>query len=268
MHRGPARSTDQEALLARDAARGEERVGIAHHDRAVHEGGVVGGGPEVFADAFDEVRPSAATRVHRSLGVRTDDLHVRVHPLEVASDPGDGAAGADAGDEVRDAAAGLAPNLGTGRAFVFGRIVRVRILVRAERIRRLARQAIGHGVVAGRIIGRHGRRAHDHLRAVGTKERHLLRTHLVGHDKNALIPALRGHDRETYPGIPRSGLHDRAAGLEEPVPLGRVDHRYRRPILDAASRIESLDLGDEITLQVTAEATHAHHRRVAHQVQQ
>ena len=102
-HRGAGRAADQDAFFARDASRGEERVAVADRDHSIDDRRIVGAGPEVFADAFDEVRATGAAGVHRTFGVGADDLDRRVLRFQVASDAGDGAAGADAGDEMRDA---------------------------------------------------------------------------------------------------------------------------------------------------------------------
>ena len=82
-------------------------VGVAHLDDAVDDAAVEGRRPEVLADAFGEIRAAGAAGVHRARRVGADDLHGRVLRLQRAPDTGDRAAGADARDEVRDAAARL-----------------------------------------------------------------------------------------------------------------------------------------------------------------
>ena len=79
-------------------------VGVADLDDPVDDARVERRRPEVLADAFDQVRPAGAARVHRARRVGADDLHARVPRLQRAADTGDRAAGADARDEVRDAA--------------------------------------------------------------------------------------------------------------------------------------------------------------------
>ena len=69
-------------------------------------------GPEVLADALDQVRPAGAAGVDRALGSAPIDLDPPVgHLLEVPAGAADRAAGADAGDEVGDPAVGLPPDL-------------------------------------------------------------------------------------------------------------------------------------------------------------
>ena len=115
LHRHAAGAADQDALGARDRARAEERVAVGDLDPAVDDRGVERLGPEVLADALDQVRVDIA-RVDRALGIGADDLDRRVLLLQVAPDARDRAAGADADDEVIEVVADLAPDLGAGRA--------------------------------------------------------------------------------------------------------------------------------------------------------
>ena len=100
-------------------------------------------GPEVLADALDEVGLDVVAGVDRADRVGADDLDGRVALLEVAAGAGDRAAGADAGDEVRDAAARLLPQLGAGGRVVGVRVGRVEVLVGLEGARDLLGQAVG-----------------------------------------------------------------------------------------------------------------------------
>ena len=123
---GPA---EKEALLAGDPAGGREAVAVADGDDAVDDRRVVGGRPEVLADALDQIRATRSPRVHRPLRVGADDLDRGVLLLQIPSDPDDRPAGADAGHEVGDPAAGLLPDLRTGRLVLGPRVVGVVVLV-------------------------------------------------------------------------------------------------------------------------------------------
>ena len=57
-------------------------------------------------------------------------------------------------------------------------------------------------------------------------------------------------------------------GPEQPRALGRIDHRHGRPVLDAPTGIEDLELGDERAGKVAAHAIEAHHGRVADEVEE
>jgi hypothetical protein len=67
-----------------------------------------------------------------------------------------------------------------------------------------------------RVIRGHCRRAEDHLGPVGTKQRHLLRGHLVGHDEDAAVAAPGGHDGEADAGVAGGALDDRRARPSSP----------------------------------------------------
>ena len=86
-------------------------------------------------------------------------LIVRVALLEVAGHAGDGAAGADAGDEHRDLAVGLLPDLRAGGAVVDLGVGEVGELVGPPGAGDLAGQPVGDAVVALRRVGRRRRSA-------------------------------------------------------------------------------------------------------------
>ena len=158
--------------------------------------------------------PTRAAGEHRALGIGGDDPDRRVLLLQVPGRAGDRAARAGAGDEVGDPPGGLPPDLGPGGLGVGERVVGVGVLVGAEGVA-LVGQPLGDLVVALRIVGRHGHRAHDHLGAVGLQQRDLLGRHLVGHHEHALVAALAGDDRQADAGVAAGRLDDRAARLQQ-----------------------------------------------------
>ena len=68
--------------------------------------------------------------------------------------------------------------------------------------------------------------------------------------------------------LPEVGSTIVPPGNEEAGALRLVDHRDRRPVLDAAARVEQLDLGHEVAAQVGTNPTETHQRRVADQVEE
>src|SRR6478735_1992465 len=99
------------AAIAGQPAGERERVGVGDLDDPVRDVAVVALGPEVLADALDEVGAAGAPGVHGPGRVGADHLDVGVLLLEVAADAADRAAGAHARDEVGDPPLRLAPDL-------------------------------------------------------------------------------------------------------------------------------------------------------------
>ena len=187
---------------------------------------VVGRRPEVFADTLDEVGPTRAARVHRAFRIGADDAHrwPLGHLLQIPARTGDGAAGADAGDEMGDLAVGVIPDLGPRRLVVADRTHRVGVLVGFPRAVDLLDETVGHAVVAVRVVGRHRRRADHDLSAVGAQHILLVLADLVRADEDAFVAALLGDQRQADTGVARCRFDDRAAGLELAAGLGGVDH--------------------------------------------
>ena len=211
----------------------------------------------------DRTLPSGSAPIH---------LDGRVARLQETGRAGDGATGADARDEVGDPPVGLLPQLRAGRPLVGGRVLRVPVLVGLERARDVTGEPGGDRVVAlGRFRRDVGRAQHD-LGAVRPQELLLLGRLLVGHDEDAPVTLERRGDRQAVPGVPRGRLDDRAAGLEQARPLGRLDHRQADPVLHRAARVEHLQLRQQERLtvdrgDVADEPADPDERRVADQVE-
>ena len=146
--------------------------------------------------------------------------------------------------------------------------MRVPVLVGLVRAGNLLGEPVRHGVVALRRLGLDRVGADDHLGAEGLQERDLLAAHLVGHREDAAVALERRDDREARPGVAGGRLHDRPAGLQLPLALGRLDHRDRDPVLDRAARVEVLELGEHRRRARGHDVLEPDERRVAHQLQQ
>ena len=214
--------------------------------------------PEVLADALDEVGPAGASGVDRTLGVGADRSAPAVGDLlEIAAGAADRAAGADAGDEVRDLAVGLLPDLRAGLLVVAERVVRVGVLVGLPGPVDLADEPVGDVVVAVGVLGRDGGRADHHLGAVRLEHVALVFADLVGADEHAVV-ALRLRDhRQSDAGVARRRLDDRAAGLELAALLGCLDHPQRDPVFDRAAWVEVLDLREHQAVRAVGRAAEA-----------
>ena len=264
--RGPRGRADQDPLFARDPARHAERVAVRDPHVAVDQRRVERRGPEVLADALGQVRVDVA-RVDRALGVRTDHEQVRFLLLQVPGGAGDRPAGAHPGHQDVDRAVGLSPDLGAGGLVVGGRVLGVEVLVRLVGARDLLGQAVRDAVVGLGGLGRDGGRADDDLRAVGPQERDLLLAHLVRHHEDAAVPADRRRDRETVSRVAGGRFDDRAAGLQAALAFGRLDHPKADAILDAAARVEHLELGEDGRLDAPGDLVEPDERRVADRVE-
>ena len=205
--------------------------------------------------------------VDRAHGVGADDLDGRVLLLQVASRSGDRAAGADADDEVRELAVGLAPQLRPGRLVVGLRVGRVRVLVGLEGAGDLAREAVGDAVVGARRVGRDVGRRHHHLGPVRAQEVDLLLAHLVRHHRDHAVALEAGGDGEPGAGVAGGRLDDRAAGAQAAVALRGLDHPDRDAVLDRAAGVEDLELRHDLGLQAGADAGQPDERRVPDRVE-
>ena len=193
--RRPARAADEQALLAREPPRGQERVAVGDADPLVDDLGVhrlaatcpcrsPRRGRGRAGGRRPRCRPSPRGRRRRSAP--------RAMLLEVAPDAGDRAARADGDhDRVDLPAVGLLPDLRAGRLVVRLGIGHVRVLVGLEAAGDLLGEAVGDRVVGlGRVVVDRGRRDHD-LGAVGAEGGDLLLAHLVRHHEDAAVALLR-----------------------------------------------------------------------------
>ena len=265
--RGAGRAAGEQALAGDQAAGHQERVLVRDPDVAVDDLGVEGLGPEVLADPLDAVRMDRPPGVDRALGVGSDHLERRALLLEVAADAGHRAAGAEGDHEVGQPPAGLAPELGPGRAVVGLGVGLVEVLVWLEGAVDLLGQPIGDPVVGLRRVGIDRGRADDDLGAEGAQGVDLLPAHLVGHHRHHAVAAKGGRHRQPEPGVAGGRLDQRPARPEQPRLLRGVDHRHRGPVLDRPAGVHELDLRDERRAHLGGEAREAHDGRLADQVE-
>ena len=180
VQRDAARAAGEDALLARQPARGVERVAVADRDQAVDRGAVEGRRPEVLADALDEIGVHLRRWSRSSPRVGADDLDAGLALPEVAPDARDGAARADAEHEHVELVAELLPDLRARALVVRLGVGGIGVLVRVERARRLLGQAARDRVVGARILRLDLGRADHDLGAEGAQQRDLLARILSG----------------------------------------------------------------------------------------
>src|SRR5205085_3574462 len=198
----------------------------------------------------------------RAVWVCADDANVRVLLFQKPARAGDRTARADACDEVCDAPFGLFPDFRAGRAIVRFGVGGVRVLIRIERIGRLACDALrGRDVMIGRA-GFGGGGYDDHVCAERLQITHLLNRSLVGHHKDAAITFDGRCERKADACVARCRFDDRAAGLERAFALGRFDHRAPDAILDRVTGIQALHLGEHGRFDPLRQTVQLDERRV------
>ena len=189
----------------------------------------------------------------------------RLARLQHLPDAGDGAAGADAGDEEIDIAAGVVPDfLRRGAAVNFG-IGEVLELLRHHGIRRGAHQFFG-----GRDRALHAlrcRRQHD----LGAEEgQHLapLDRHRFRHHQLQPVAARRRDEGQRDAGIAGGRFDQHGVGIDHAGLLHRDHHRRADAVLHARGRVEIFKFGqngsvDTVRLRQFAQADD---RRIADRV--
>ena len=165
--------------------------------------------------------------------------------LRIAPDARHGPARPERDHQVRHASLGLLPDLRPGGVVVGMRVRLVGVLVRLPRAGRLAGQAIADPVIGALVVRGDVGRADDDLRTVGAQQRPLLLGLLVGHHEDAAVALHRGSLREADAGVAAGRLHDHATRLQQPGPLGGLDHGQRDAVLDRAAGVHVLELGDD-----------------------
>ncbi len=200
---------------------------------------------------------------NRSGRVAAHDADRGVLLLEIVPHTGHRPASAGRRDEMRDAAARLLPQLGTGRRLVGGGVGLVVELVGEHGVRRLVGDPLRHHDVVVRMVGRHGGRGHNHLGAERLEQTDFLLRHLVGHREDALVAFDRGGDGQADARVAARALDNGAARLEAALALEALDDRNADPILDRPARIENLGLGEHRGPDPAREAVEPDERRPA-----
>ena len=229
-------------------------------------------GEEVLPHPLREIRTGDIAGQDAALGIRADDRDRTVLRLQEAGDPGYRAAGSGTGDQVRDPALGLLPDLGARGPFVGRRVLHVPVLVRLVCARDVAREAGRHGVIGlGRFRLHVGRAEHD-VRAVCPQQGLLLGRLLVRHHEDAAIALEHRRDRQAVAGVAGCRLDYRSAGLQEPGSLCCLDHRQPDPVLHRTAGIHGLELAEDQRLclnrtEIARDAGEPDERRPADEIE-
>jgi hypothetical protein len=267
VQREPARGADQDALLARDPARGGECVTIGDAQPSVDDVPVECRRPEILADPLHEIRMHLLARVDRADGIGAHDLQSGLALLQVVARSRDRAARPDSGDQDVELLAELFPDLGPGGVVMRLGVGGIGVLVGIERAGRLRGHATRDRVVRARVLRLDLGRADDDLGAERPQQGDLLARHLVRHHEDAAVAALRRDLGQTDPGIARRRLDDGAARPQKALALGRLDHGQPDAILDRSARVEVLELREQARAATRLHSRQPHDRRAADQVE-
>ena len=117
-----------------------------------------------------------------------------------------------------------------------------------------------HVVVARHRPRRRDRLAHPadrlgdvHARAVQAQQALALAAHALRQRQHQLIALGGAHERERDARVAAGRLDDRrAARLDPAFRLGRLDHRHADAVLDAAARVERLELREQLDAVLAA----------------
>src|SRR5215213_7025018 len=186
----------------------------------------------------------ALEAVEGRIGFEGDGLHPRVVLLETRRRTDEGAARAEPGDEVRDLAVRLLPDLGCRRLVVRPRVGRVGVLVGIEvalGILGVEPPRLADGPV--RAIPRVGQ---DDLHTVGAQDLLSLLAGVLRHTQLHPV-AERGPDPGVrYPRVPARRVEDGLLGRQRARLLTVPDHPQRGPVLDRPAGVVPLRLAKNV----------------------
>ena len=139
-------------------------------------------------------------------------------------------------------------------------------LVGPQRIGRLFRDPAGRVHIMGRVRISSGRDQHQF--SAKRLQRILFFAALrVGHHDDGAIALGIPDQRQTDSRITGRPLDDHAARCEQPLRLGILDDRERRPVLDRTTGIHELALCEDFAAGGFAWSGESHQRRIADQLQ-
>jgi len=187
--------------------------------------------------------------------------------LQKFADAADGAAGAHATNEVRDFAFAVFPDFRAGGAVMRIRIHGIVILVRIVGIGNFAREFFRHGIVAARICRLDRRGTDDHFRSQRLEQINFFLGLLIRDGENHLVAANGSHQRQPHPGIAGGALDDRAAGLQQTLFLGVIDHGDADAVFHRAAGIDVVRFDVNLRLQTHIDAIQPDQRRAPHSFQ-
>ena len=189
----------------------------------------------------------ALAEYRRTCRLNGNDLDVRILALEILAGAGNSAAGAYARNKDVNIAVGILPDLRAGGRLVHSRVCRVYELTRDKAVRQLLRKLVRlrdralHALCA---LGQHK------LCTVSLHQLAALHAHGLRHYDDDAVAACGCNTRQTDAGVAGGRLDDDRARLEQALCLSVVDHCLCDAVLDAAGRIEVLELRQNLCFEL------------------
>src|SRR5262245_56384020 len=198
----------------------------------------------------------------KRLGDDADEPDRRIVLLEAPAQAGQGAAGPDADDDVRDAASGLLQDLDRRRLVVRPPVVLVAVLIAEEVVVRVGLVAAAH--LAERLVVAEERIGERERCAVGEHPLLALGARVVGdHDLDRDSDDPPDH-RVGDARVARRAVEHGLAGLELAVVERAQEHPQHGPVLERAPGVQRLHLREHLDVrQLAAQHVDRHERRVA-----
>ena len=193
---------------------------------------------------------------------------------QIAGRAGERAARANEITKCIDCAARLLPDLGAGGCFVGIWIATPLKLVspkRATLLRHLTGDPVNFGKIRTRYLTRFAARQLIHQHDFSAESRHhsgSFRRIAFRHDRNKRIALDAADDGQTGAHIAAGQFHNALAWLQGAIPLRRLDHPQRGPVLFGKPRVEMVQLGQNAAVHTVmpGEAVKPHQWGIANGV--
>ena len=201
--------------------------------------------------------------VERPVRLHRDQLHRGLLLLQPPAGAHERAARAEAGDEVRDAPAGLGQDLDGGRVVVRPPVGLVAVLVGVEVALGLEREQPPR--LADGAVRSFERVGPDDVGAVDVEQPLALARDVRRHAQLDRVAQGGAQHRQRDAGVAGRGVEQRLAGHQRAGAQALADHRGGGAILHRPARIARLELGVDLDPRVGLDAAEPGQRRVADQ---
>ena len=262
MERGPCRDSHQDALLFRDPPGCSACVLVGDLEHLVDQLSLQDIRHEACADALNLVRPGLAATQHRGVyWFDSNGFEAWLATLDHVGHAGDGAAGADAGDEHVDLSVRVVPDFLGGRPAVHLRVGGIGELLQEQVALLLGELPClvdggAHPALA---------RGQDELGAKSGEHPAPFEAHRFRHRQDEPVAPRGCDERQSDARVATGGLDEGHARLQHAITLGGLDHGEPDAVLDAGAGVEALELGDDLGVQAGGDARHPHERRATNE---